>query len=76
MSRFSEMIMEKPVEFLPLLVASQAQMASRRLLHEYGVTDTMIDAAEQRGEVVTSGPGPFDSVILTEDGVKLYPVPR
>lgn len=65
--------MTKEVEFLPLLKAAKNQMYSRRLLYEYGVTDEMIAAAVERGEVVTSGPGAFDSVILTDRGAELYP---
>jgi hypothetical protein len=42
----TEAMMEKEVEFIPLLLASHGQMASRRMLHEYGVSDAMIDAAE------------------------------
>lgn len=63
----------KEVEFLPLLKAMPAQMASRRLLHEYGVTDTMIEASEKRGEIVVSGPGTFASIIITDVGLALYP---
>lgn len=66
-------MMDKEVEFLPMLKARQAQMASRRLLHEYGVTDAMIDAAEKRGEVVVSGPGLLASVIITDAGLALCP---
>lgn len=66
--------MDKEVEFLPLLKVMKSQMASRRLLHEYSVTDEMINAAEARGEVVTSGPGSLDSVILTDVGAHLYPL--
>ncbi len=65
--------MEKEVEFLRMLKAATGQMASRRLLHEYGVTDAMIEGAEERGEVVTSGSGSFDSVLITEAGLALYP---
>lgn len=65
-ARLMERNMEKEVEFLLMLKAIPVQMASRHLLHEYGVTDAMIDAAEARGEVGTSGPGSFDSVFLTD----------
>lgn len=65
----ADMVTE-PITLLVLLQAAQAQMASRHWLHEAGVTDAMVAAAEQRGEVITSGPGLFDSVILTADGAQ------
>lgn len=64
--------MKNEVEFLPLLRSSPGKTATRRMLHEYSVTDTMIDAAETHGEVVTTGKGLLASVILTKFGSKLY----
>lgn len=65
--------MDKEVEFLPLIKASRGHMASRRILHEYGVTDAMIDASEGRGEVIVSGTGEWASIIITDAGLALYP---
>jgi hypothetical protein len=52
---------------LSLLKRADHLMASRHHLHEDGITDATIAAAEQAGKVITSGSGAFDSVILMED---------
>jgi hypothetical protein len=60
--------MEKTTELLARLKAVKGNMLSRNSLRDYGVTNGMIAAAEKRGEIVTSGPSLFDSVILTDQG--------
>ena len=42
------------VNLLPLLRAVKGQMISRWALRQYGVTDDMIQAHSDRGEVVVS----------------------
>lgn len=55
-------------DLLSLLKATPGEMLSRKHLLENGVTEEILAGAEERGEVIIGGTGPFASVLLTIDG--------
>jgi len=56
-------------DVLRILEATNGQMLSRRALHGYGVTDAVLDAHDDRGEIAILGDGPLGSIIITDVGL-------